>query len=528
VTATTWERIQLVIRLRSRDGASAPPPDAFRLQDDELDELRMAPTRGWTEGSDTLLRFNVMQGHSQMPLEDGRWVLQVIDGEHPDGVPACVALATPDGTTQDATFQIGRGTYTVAIEIDASGALSILVGLDQSTARRRGGIGPPTPTRLRKRYYRRSRRRLFPTIYRLLRLFARRNGHRVLFTSDSRAEIGGNLKEIHDRMVERGLDRTYELRQLFRPSILVTRTIQDRILMPWRLARADVVLIDDYQPAIYRVDDPDARIIQLWHASGAFKTVGYSRVGKPGGPSPYSRVHKNYTHAIVSSDYDVPFYAEAFGLPEERVVPTGIPRMDRFFDEEKRQAGRAAALDAFPLARGKTTILFAPTFRGGTRTAYYDTDRLDLPALHALCVEKDAVVIFKMHPFVLEPLDIPVAFRDRLIDGTDTPIDVNDLLFVVDLLITDYSSIVFEYSTLGGPMLFFGYDLEEYIRDRDFYVPFEEFVPGRIVHTFEELIDAIRREDYEADKVPAFAAQHFAHLDGSSTDRVIDELILAR
>ena len=137
------------------------------------------------------------------------------------------------------------------------------------------------------------------------------------------------------------------------------------------------------------------------------------------------------------------------------------------------------------------------------------------------------MVIIKMHPFVTEPLGIPEAFRDRLLDGSTVAIDVNDLLFAVDLLITDYSSIVFEYSTLGRPMLFFAYDLDEYIASRDFYVPFESFVPGRIVRTFPDMLDAIRRDDYEVEKVADFATRHFAHLDGGSTDRVIDELILA-
>jgi CDP-ribitol ribitolphosphotransferase len=87
---------------------------------------------------------------------------------------------------------------------------------------------------------------------------------------------------------------------------------------------------------------------------------------------------------------------------------------------------------------------------------------------------------------------------------------------------------VFEYSTLGRPMLFFAYDLEEYVATRDFYVPFEEFVPGRIVRTFDELLDAVQRDDYHLEKVASFAARHFDHLDGTSTDRVIDELILRR
>ena len=330
-------------------------------------------------------------------------------------------------------------------------------------------------------------------------------------------------------MVERGLDRDFDLLTMLKPGITERWAFRDRFRLASALARADVILLDDSFPPLNWVElHKDVRIIQLWHASGAFKTVGYSRAGKPGDLNPFSRTHKNYTAAIVSSEFDVPFYAEAFGIPEERVVPTGIPRMDRFFDETARAAGVEAARAAFPEIVGRETILFAPTYRGETiRDASYGFEQLDYAALHALCVERDAVVIIKMHPFVQQPLAIPEPFRDRLLDGSAAGIDVNDLLFAVDLVITDYSSIVFEYSTLGRPMLFFAYDLDEYVATRDFYVPFESFVPGRIVRTFPELLDAIRREDYEGEKVAAFATRHFAHLDGGSTDRVIDELIVA-
>jgi CDP-ribitol ribitolphosphotransferase len=193
----------------------------------------------------------------------------------------------------------------------------------------------------------------------------------------------------------------------------------------------------------------------------------------------------------------------------------------------RREPPGSAPRDAFPATQGRFTILFAPTFRGETaRDASYDLAQLDWAALHALCVEKDAGAIVRMHPFVTAPLGIPAAFADRIVDGSAAPVDVNDLLFAVDLLVTDYSSIMLEYSTLGRPMLFFAYDLDAYVAERDFYEPFASYVPGRIVRTFAELIDAIRRDDYEADKVAGFAARHFAHLDAGSADRVIDELIL--
>ena len=337
------------------------------------------------------------------------------------------------------------------------------------------------------------------------------------------------MKLVYDRMVERGLDREYELMPLFKPSVAARRVAPRPVPPPvapgaGRRHRRRRLPADDLQGRTTRTSGSSS----CGTPSGAFKTVGYSRVGKARRPSPVGKAHKNYTHATVSSHADVPVYAEAFGIPEERVVPTGIPRMDRFFDPACAAAAREAALAAFPEARGRTTILFAPTFRGnGARTATYDFERLDYAAMHALCVEKDAVWIVRMHPFVRQPLADSRRVPGPLLDGLRSPIDVNDLLFAVDLLITDYSSIVYEYSTLGRPMLFFAYDLEDYVSSRDFYEPYEEFVPGRIVRTFDELLDAIRRADFEVEKVAAFATRHFDHRDAGSTDRVVD-LIISR
>ncbi len=537
-----WERVQWIVEARPAVGAPATTagwattadPMAFRLRLEHggtngTAPLEMSPTRGTIEGDRLRLRFNVMQGPGQEPLAPGRW--QLVHLATPDHDSALPVVATDprvvDGARDGGSFVLGRGEFRAIPSVDPEdGSISLDVSLEDPEDVSDGTSPGRSPLRRLLRPLRILRVGLFGVLFRIFRAVTRRTGRRILFSSDSRADLGGNLKIVYDRMVERGLDRDYELLTLFKPSVTARRSILDRVRLPWLLARADVIVIDDYQPVIYRVEDPDVRIIQLWHAWGAFKTVGYSRVGKPGGPSPYSRVHKNYTHAIVSSDAEVPFYAEAFGIPEARVAPTGIPRMDRFFDPEARAAGREAAYEAFPQARGHKTILFAPTFRGhGAKSASYPVDLLDYEALHALCVEKDSVCIIRMHPFVRDPLDIPEHLRDRIIDGSSATIDVNDLLFAVDLLVTDYSSIVFEFSTQDRPMLFFAFDLEEYVASRDFYVDYREFVPGRIVRTFDEMLEAIRRDEYEPEKLAAFRATHLDHFDGLATDRVIDLIL---
>jgi CDP-ribitol ribitolphosphotransferase / teichoic acid ribitol-phosphate polymerase len=540
LVSLAWERVQWIIEARPvprDDGRTVgADPTAFRLRHDGAMNgraaLEMAPTRGTLDGDRLRLRFNVMQGPGQLPLSPGRWRL-VLRASPELEVALPVVVTDPsrvDPARDGESFVLGsRGAFHAVPAIDPDdGSISLDVRMEDPDASAEINTVSRSPMRRLLRPLRIARVGLFGLSFRVFRAVTRRTGKRILFSSDSRAELGGNLKIVYDRMVERGLDREYELLTLFKSSVTERRSFLDRVRLPWLLARADVIVIDDYQPVIYRVDDPDVRIIQLWHAWGAFKTVGYSRVGKPGGPSPYSQVHKNYTHAIVSSDAEVPFYAEAFGIPEARVAPTGIPRMDRFFDPKAREAGREAAYEAFPEARGHRVILFAPTFRGnGAKSATYPIELLDYEALHALCVEKDAVCIIRLHPFVRDPLGIPEHLRDRIIDGSSSTIDVNDLLFAVDLLVTDYSSIVFEFSTQDRPMLFFAYDLDEYVASRDFYVDYRAFVPGRIVRTFDEMLDAIRRDDYEPEKLAAFRATHLDQFDGRATDRVI-ELILER
>jgi CDP-glycerol glycerophosphotransferase (TagB/SpsB family) len=521
-----WRRIQVMLRFRR--SAALPDPAAMRLRH-QRNGASIAAT-GWDIQDDQLtVRFNVMQGPDRMPISPGRWVLTA-GGTGTGGATRTLdvrpvpVLPGEAATLPGATFELPDRALVYRASLAGVPAVFGLDARIEKGAGRGHDRRPPA--------WRRAISwlgvQVFRLLYRLARRIVRRNGRRILFTSDSRPELGGNLKLVHDRMVERGLDHEFELLTLFKHGIGTRRSALDRLRLLHRLASADTIVIDDFQPVIQQIGTGDVRIVQLWHAVGAFKTVGYSRVGKPGAPNPFGPAHKNYSLVTVSSHADVPVYAEAFGIPESHVVATGIPRVDPMFDPVHREQALTHARTLFPAIEGHRVYLFAPTFRGhGARTASYDLGRIDWAGLHAVCVEKDAVCIVRMHPFVRQPLGIPEPLRDRLVDGSTTAIEPNDLLFAVDLLITDYSSIVYEYATLGRPMLFYAYDLEDYVSSRDFYEPYESFVPGRIVRTFDELVDAIRREDFEVDKVARFARRHFDHLDGGSTDRVVD-LIVAR
>jgi CDP-ribitol ribitolphosphotransferase len=476
----------------------------------------MPATRQWRDRDDTLVRFNPFQGPGLVPLAAGEWRLA-----NASGSPVRVTTAPgaiPDGVaTRD--LALPTSVYRVRTAVAGDRVLTLGVEVDPSSTEPERAAGPV------QRMWRRRRRGVWRLAFRVMRAISGRRPT-ILFATRLNSRLTGNLESVYSRMVERGLDKDHRLVVVAKPDIGKPMSWRDRLRLLAGMAAARVIFLDDSFYPVYWVDFPDdVRIVQLWHAAGAFKTVGYSRSATAGKPpfNPFGRVHKNTTHVIVSSDFDAPFYAEALGVPESRLFPTGIPRMDRFFDPARRDAAIAKARQLLPQLAGHQVWLFAPTYRGEkVATASYDFERLDLDALHALAEEKDAVVLFKHHPFITHRIEVPPSQRDRLVEATDVPIDVNDLLFSVDLLITDYSSIVFEYSVLGRPMVFYAYDLAEYTAERDFYVPFEDFVPGPIVETFPELLDVIRRGDLQLEKVDAFARTHFAHLDGRSTDRVID------
>ncbi len=99
------------------------------------------------------------------------------------------------------------------------------------------------------------------------------------------------------------------------------------------------------------------------------------------------------------------------------------------------------------------------------------------------------------------------------------------MLFVTNLLITDYSSAIFEASLLDIPMIFYAFDLYDYISNRDFYYDFENFVPGKIVFSENKLITAVKNRDFDYEKVGAFKTKFFDNLDGNSSKRVADEIL---
>jgi CDP-ribitol ribitolphosphotransferase len=379
-----------------------------------------------------------------------------------------------------------------------------------------------------RKLVRKSRTKMKKSYFKLLYLFACRfakiNDKQVLFLSDSRNDLSGNFQYIVEEIERQDLDLTLSFH--LKKTNNEKKTWREYTQLAWGIATSRYVILDDFYPIIYPLQIRDGvDLVQVWHAVGAFKTFGFSRVGKPGGPNPESKNHRNYDYAIVSSTNVAPYYAEGFGIDREKVLPLGAPRTDLFFDEDKKKADIIELEEQLPFIKDKKVILFAPTFRGaGQRTAHYPYEWLDFKALYDNLASQDFVFLMKIHPFVKNSLNIPAEYADFFYDVSNYR-EINDLLLVSDVLITDYSSVVFEYSLLKKKTIFFTPDLEEYVADRDFYVEFNEFVPGPIVRDFDALVREI--EDYntvDETRLNGFLDYYFDDLDGNASKRFVDAL----
>lgn len=366
------------------------------------------------------------------------------------------------------------------------------------------------------------RTKVFAFLYYLFHIFPV-NEKRVLFASDSRPTIGGNLLYVYQEMKRQNLP--YDYKFMFKENSFVRKSFSEIVRLAYYVATSRITFVEENYPMISPLKiRKNADYIQLWHGAGAFKKFGYSRLGQPGGPKFHSKDHRNYTKAIVSSKNIIQHYAEGFDMEEEKIYPLGIPRTDIFFDENYKRAKREELYAQYPFLKDKKIILFAPTFRGrGRKEAHYPIENLDFEKLYTN-LKDDYIFLFKLHFIVLNKVTIPHKYADFFYDFSHYR-EVNDLLLITDILITDYSSICFEFSLLDRPMLFFAFDVEEYISQRGFYYEYQEFIPGHLVKTTDEMVEKIIRQDFAIEKVKPFRDYFFDYQDGKASERVVEYFV---
>lgn len=277
-----------------------------------------------------------------------------------------------------------------------------------------------------------------------------------------------------------------------------------------RYAVAEYVFIcDNFLPVSACTKRPETKVVQLWHSGGLLKKSGYDTTEDI--PKMYKgdSVYKNYDLLTVSAPCCVPVFTKTMRLASGVVQATGISRSDYYYDEAWNQANREEFYRKYPEAKGKKVILWAPTFRGNA-------------AMPTLCgmeeiqrvmkeTEDRYYWVIKLHPHLEEK---------GMKSNCELPSE--KIFAVADLLITDYSSILFDYMAYKKPFLFFAPDFDSFDHARGFYVPYDSF-PCKVVTDGAGLPAAIEYELSERDpaEIEKCFAYHMSMCDGKATERIL-------
>ena len=298
----------------------------------------------------------------------------------------------------------------------------------------------------------------------------------------------------------------------------------------YQVATSRVVIVDDYFFPIYPVKKRSGvTIIQVWHACGAFKRFGRATLESEWGADEiflkWVPIHANYDLTLVSSASIAQIYADAFGQPVEQITAAfGIPRTDALTPSPRRDATEREVRTRLGLTDKRTTILYAPTFRGASLKSAAAPELLDIAALFR-ALGGQYRLILRLHPFVKSAMRIPEEAKDFVVDASREP-DVNEVMLAADILVTDYSSIIFEYALLNRPMAFLAPDLAAYERERGFFFDYRSGVPGPVVETTEQLLTWINAKAFDLPRVAKFAAESFDVIDGHATERLVEQVVL--
>ncbi len=266
-----------------------------------------------------------------------------------------------------------------------------------------------------------------------------------------------------------------------------------------------VVICDNFLPVTAGKKRRETTVIQLWHGCGAFKKFGYD--SKEDIPPYYKgKVYHNYDIVTVSSPACCKAFASAMSLPPSCILPIGISRTDKYYEPRLILQAKEKFFKEYPQAAGKKVVLYAPTFRGNAARPELNMEAEAVEALRQL--GEQWYVIVKRHPHME---------GEKKAKGLTT----EEILPFADVLVSDYSSVIFDYCIWNRPIIFYAPDLKEYEGKRGFYLNYSE-LPGSIVTSPKRLKEAVEEPDAYVLQRKEFFLKYMKNCDGKVTVRLAD------
>jgi CDP-glycerol glycerophosphotransferase len=360
------------------------------------------------------------------------------------------------------------------------------------------------------------------------------NDNMIFFESFFGKAYSGNPKYIYEAMLEMGMDKEY--------TFVWAYSGENKDIIP-----GNPIIVDRFKPGDYykylalskywinniifpiHTKRPGNVYLQTWHGT-PLKKLGYD-ITIPGpevqGRKNFYNESRNWDYLLSSNPYSTEIFQRAFRY-EKEVLEDGYPVNDIFFRDN---ADFVASLKSkLGIDADKKVILYAPTWKDDEQNEswqHYFNLEIDLERLYEEFSD-EYVVILKMHHLVSENLRIDEKLKGFVIDlsGYD---DIQELYVLSDMLITDYSSVFFDYAHSRRPILFFVPDLNHYIENvRGLYLNMEKDLPGPLIKDNDELIDAIKNIDEVSkeydERYDEFYVRFCSLCRGDSAKRIIEKV----
>ncbi len=240
---------------------------------------------------------------------------------------------------------------------------------------------------------------------------------------------------------------------------------------------------------------------------------------------------QKFNYFISPSKYATEKFISAWNLKgigkESIIIEKGYPRNDFLYNYTKQDIERVK--NNLKINTNKKIILYAPTYRGNQHKSglgYIYKTEIDFNKLKDQ-LQNDYIILFRPHYFVANKFEFE-KYKGFVYNVADYD-DINELYIIADILVTDYSSVFFDYANLKRPMIFHMYDLEHY-RDESngFYIDVEKELPGKITKTDDDLINEIKRISKEFvydEKYKKFNEKYTYLDDGQASKRVVEIVI---
>ncbi|MCK9152261.1 CDP-glycerol glycerophosphotransferase family protein [Methanobacterium alcaliphilum] len=359
----------------------------------------------------------------------------------------------------------------------------------------------------------------------------------IFFESNVGRNYTSNPKYVYEEMVKRGLDKKYKCVWSLEDTNLeipgnATKVKRARLSYLYYLAISKVWVCDTRLPS-FIIKRPEATYIQLWHGTPLKKlAMDLEVLSMSEGMEleEYKRLFeentKTWDYLISQSDYTSKRFKSCFAFKNE-ILASGFPRNDILFQKNNEKAIKKIKMQ-YNIPLDKKVILYAPTWRDDEfheNGIYKFSSQMDFDLLKKELSDTH-IVLIKLHYLVKDSLNWDK--YQGFVYECDHLWDIQELYLISDYLITDYSSVMFDYALLKKPMIIYAYDYEKY-RDnlRGFYFNiFKEF-PGPIVEKSEDLVKHIKNYDYKLYKAQYDAfLNKFTSFDKGNASSFIVDIIL--